>query len=411
MNDERISPARRSSQKRVRILIGSSVIGLIVISMGFGWRWWRERQAARFESECRELRRRQDWRQLELVSEKWSRDEPGRANAWLFRAEAAERQRKYVASAEFLFQVPVKDPKSLPAFMEGAKLLLGNANHPLEGVEALQKLLQREPRVADAHRHLIQFYALTMQRQLLLRQIRFAIQSDREPPEAYVYLFLVDTLRLSNGVELNNRWLEQYPDREIFVVARALHREEQREAEREASQDRKELDSKSSGPVSARSRELDELFTRFPQNIELLSHQIEQALRAGIVDQAIDLLSHAPPGIDDDSRFWRYKGQVHEAREQYAEAESAYRRAVEIAPMDRSSLNKLAGIERLQQNFTNADRLQRLVRQADALREKVRTYPTAEEVGQDWLRQLGEFAREAGDEFVANSLIHRLGSE
>jgi tetratricopeptide (TPR) repeat protein len=161
-------------------LVGLAVIGLLVASVGFGPQLWRDWQGQRLERRCRELRDRKDWSQLAALTETWTQSDPGRANAWLFRAEAAEGQGQSVVAADFLFRVPSQDAKSVPAFMQGATILLSKANRPIEGVEALHKLLKREPRVADAHRHLIQYYALTLQRQRLLGQIRFAIENDRE---------------------------------------------------------------------------------------------------------------------------------------------------------------------------------------------------------------------------------------
>ena len=391
-------------------LIGLAVIGFVVAAVGFGPQWWRDRQAQTFERQCRELRNRKDWTQLASVSETWTQRDPQRANAWLFRAEAAEGQRQYAVAADFLFQVPSQDAKSVPAFLQGATILLGKANRPIEGVEALHKLLKREQRIAEVHRDLIQYYALTLQRQRLLEQIRFAIESHREPVEAFVYLFLVDTLRLSNGVEMNNRWLEQYPDHELFLVARTLHMEEQREAGSQAAENKGGGAEHPTGSHSRRSQALAELLQRFPHNVELLSHHIELSLVVGDTDRVVSLLSQAPPEIDVDNRFWRYKGQVHEARGEVAEAESAYRRSSHLNPLDWRSLNKSASIERLRGRFSEVDRLQRLVNRADNLREQIRKLANVENVGVDWLRALANFAKDAGDETLANALFRRLGT-
>ena len=391
-------------------LFGLAVAGLLIAAAGFGPQWWRNRQAQAFEHQCRELRNRKDWHQLASVSETWTQGDPQRANAWLFRAEAAEGQRQYVAAADFLFRVPSQDAKSVPAFLQGATILLGKANRPIEGVEALHKLLKREQRIAEVHRNLIQYYALTLQRQRLLEQIRFAIENRREPVEAFVYLFLVDTLRLSNGVEMNNRWLEQYPDHELFLVARTLHMEEQREAASNAAENKGDSAESATGSNSPRSQALAELLQRFPHNVELLSHHIELSLVVGDTDRVVSLLSQAPPEIDEDNRFWRYKGQVHEARGQDAEAESAYRRSSELNRLDWRSLNKLASIERLRGRFSEVDRLQQLVNRADNLREQIRKVPNVENVGVDWLRAFAEFAKDAGDETLANALFRRLGT-
>lgn len=398
---------------RWRILFGLAAVLLLTAAAHFVPQKWRDRQATSFHRQCRELRDRKDWATLASVAESWSHSDPRRADAWLFRAEAAQGQKNYVAAADFMFRIPAADAKAIPAFLQGATILLGNANRPIEGIEALQSLLKREPRVADAHRHLIQYYALTLQRRRLLQQIRFAIANDREPPESYVYLFLVDTLRLSNGVEMNRHWLEQYPDHETFLVASALHMEEQREAARRRASELKTNPnptdlSKDSPP--GRSQTVGELFRRFPRNLELLSYEIEQSLLVGDSDQVISILSQAPPEIDDDNRFWRYKGQVHEAQGQMAEAESAYRTSARMNPLDWRTWNNLATIERLKGHFTEVGRLQKLVRQAENLRRQIRGLAVVENVGSEWLRDFADFAKNAGDDQIANALTRRLGT-
>lgn len=395
---------------RWKSLFGLAAIGLLIASWFVIPPKWRDWRAKRFDRQCRELRDRRDWTQLAAVAATWSQSDPRRADAWLFRAEAAQGQREYLAASDYLFQIPPEDAKAIPAHLGGATILLGVANRPLEGIDALQKLLKREPRIADAHRHLIQFYALTLQRQRLLRQIRFAIANDREPPEAYVYLFLVDTLRLSNGVDMNNHWLEQYPDHETFLVARALHTEEQREAaRRKAAENKTSPTDTSPDSTPDRSRMLEELFQRFPQNLELLSYEIERALLVGDFERVVKFLSQAPPDIDEDNRFWRYKGQVHEAQGQIDEAEAAYRESAKRNPLDWRTWNNLATIERLRGRPSEVSRLQSLVKRADTLRLQIRELANIENVSNEWLRAFAEFAKDAGDDQVANALLRRLG--
>ena len=392
-------------------LVGLLVIGLLSAAAQPVLQMWRDRQALTLDRQCRELRDRKDWSKLAAESESWSKSDPKRAKAWLFRAEAAEGQGKFVEASDYLFHVPPNDERYIPAYMGGVTLLLGQANRPIEGIAAIHQLFKREPRIAEAHKHLIQFYALTLQRQKLLHQIRFAIANEREPPESYVYLLLVDTLRLSNGVEMNSRWLEQYPDNEIFLVARALHmQDEKEEARRKAAENKSGLAEKETEITPQRSQTLADLFQRFPNNLELLSYEIELALLVGDTDRVIALLSKAPPEIDDDNRFWRYKGQIHEARQELDEAEKAYRKSARMNPLEWRSWNSVAIMERLRGNFAEAGRLQGLVKRADGLRIKARALPLIEEVGPDWLRPFADIARDAGDKQVADALFRRLNS-
>ncbi len=390
----------------------SGLVALSVLGLGvrFGLPAWRDWRARSLDVQCRKLRDSRDWQQLGKVAAAWARSDPRRTKALFFQAEAEVGQERYAEAAELLFRVPKSDPKSIPAYLQGANLLLGQANRPLEGIAALERLLTIEPRVTAAHQSIIQFYALSLQRQKLLKSIRLAIESDREPPEAYVYLLLVDTLRLSNGVEMNNLWLQAYPDHELFLVGRALQMDE-------VKVNANDLDagSPNAGAVpgvakqtSVRSRLLADLLQRFPHNVELLSYHIEQALLAGESDRVVQLMNQAPGEIDTDNRFWRYKGQIHENQGETAAAESAYRRALEINRLDWATMNRLATIERLRGRFPEVERLQRLGRQADTLREQVRKYPTAEQVGVEWLRSLKSFAQAAGDDFISESIARRV---
>ena len=389
-------------------VLGLAVLLVLALALRFGLPEWRQWQARSLETQCRKLRDKRQWPQLGETAERWSKLDPNRANPWLFRAEAAAGQEQFIAAAEFLFQIPKSDPKAIPAHLKGATILLGPANRPLEGVEALQRLLLIEPRLADAHRHAIQFFALALQRRKLLRQVQFAIQSDREPPEAYVYLFLVDTLRLSNGVEMNTRWLQSYPNAEMFLVARALHMQEQRVKAENVDGGGSDQTPAPKGATSVRSQLLTDLLQRFPMNVELLSHHIEQSLLTGDVERAVRLVSEAPADIDEDNRFWRYKGQIHESRDETTEAEAAYRHALQINPLDWASMNRLAMTARLRGDFKEVERLQRLVKQAEKLREEVRNYRTAEEIGPEWLHGLKDFCRATGNTDLASAIMHRL---
>lgn len=395
----------RKSAIRAGIL-GLVGLGLLGIVASVVLPVWRARSANVLEEHCRDLRDREQWAELERTAEAWCHREPQRASAWLFRAEAAAGQNDFQGAADALFQVPKSDDRALPAYMKGAELLLGQGNRPLEGIKALERLVQMEPRLGGAHRHLIQFSALTLQRQQLIQQVRTAIEHRREPREAYVYLFLIDTLRLTNGVEMNTKWLEAYPDHELFLVARALHMDEVRVAERGSAARAVEPTLRS---TSIREQLLDDLFRRFPNNRELLAHHIERALVAGDTARVVKVLKTAPASIDEDNRFWRYKGQVHETRKEFKDAETAYRQALKLNPLDWSTMNRLAHIERIHKRYGEVERLQRLVQQADKLRESVRKFPAAEHVGREWLEQFAVFAERAGDGTVARSLADRLG--
>src|SRR5262245_17758454 len=186
-------------------------------------RWWRQQHRRESAARCRAARSAGRWDELRDLARRWSAWDAQNADPWLFLAEVADHAGDRPAVAKYLQRIPDTDAKSLPALVKLMKLQFGPLNEPLEGAAVCERILRREPRVAEAHAQLIRFYALSLQRAKLLEQIRAAIRADREPPEAYVYYFLVDTYRLGSGVPLNERWLESAPEAEVFQVARVLH--------------------------------------------------------------------------------------------------------------------------------------------------------------------------------------------
>jgi tetratricopeptide (TPR) repeat protein len=380
---------------RVGLLLAFSALVLFVCP--YGYRWWQERQQTSYFANCSRAQQARQWDELQSVAEKWSRWQPTSADAWLFRAEAAQRKGDFAGAAEYLSSIPESDPKALPAFVGLLTLQFGSLNRPLDGVETCERILTLAPLTTAAHRGLIEFYAITLQRQKLIQQIDFAIEKKREHPAAYVYLFLVDTMRLANAVESNSTWLKTYPDAELFLVAQALQRPEPIAGADLAVKDKHEA-------IAA-------LFERFPNNIELLAYETDLAIRVGNIDEVIRLLKRAPAAADDDSRFWRAKGWLHLNRDEFPKAKQALQRALELHPLDWDARNWMADLTRRQGDLQEAARLQNIVRQARRLREKITAEDSAEEVSSEILADLEGYARRCGAAQVADALSRRLSQQ
>ena len=367
------------------------------------WRWERRREA--FRAECRAARDGRRWNDLQRLAADWAARDAESADAWMFLAEAAEARRDWQAEVENLARVPETDPKALPAFIEQAKLEFGPLNRPLAGEEVCQKLLRLEPRTTFAHQRLIQYYAISLQREKLVRQIRLAIDQQREPPEAYIYLLLLNTLRMLNGVESNQKWLESYPDEEIFAVARAIQIPEP--TDDKAGVPPEELDA-TRRASAGKLKLVDFLLEKYPTNLELLAYKIDQSTMLGEVDRAAELLSRVPESGERDSRFWRFKGWLHETADELPEAEAAYKQSLEIFPLDWNAWNRLSVIYRRLKNVEEVGRLTGLVEQAQSLRKQIRALRSTEEVTLEILSDLAKYARDCGAVWMADPLDRRV---
>jgi tetratricopeptide (TPR) repeat protein len=368
------------------------------------WSWSRRR--AGYAAGCRAARAGRQWDELQRLAGDWSRRDPQSADPWLFLAEAAEGRHDGPATAAALANIPESDPRALPALVELAKLEFGLLNRPFEGEATCQRLLRIEPRAAFAHQRLIQYYALTLQREKLVKQIRFAISEKREPPEAYVYLLLLDSLRMGNGVKFNEIWLEAHPGQELFVVARTIQLPEPRDEQTGVPADERDA----SRQVGVGKLELvEDLLKKYPANLELLAYSIEHYITIGEVERVTELLSIASEAAAGDSRFWRFKGWVHESLDELPDAESAYKQALAIHPLDWNAWNRLAVVYRRRQNPGEVERLAALVEQARELRIKIRKLAAAELVTPEILSDLQDYATKCGVDWLAEALERRSG--
>lgn len=372
--------------------VGAAVFGLLICLYGFDW-WNRSRERALFAN-CSQAQRMRKWDELKRLTEEWCEWRPRSADAWIFRADAAQHLGDFTSAADYLAAVPEDDPKALPAYVALSKLQFGQANRPFDGVLTCEKILKIEPRTTAAHQGLIEFYAMTMQRQKLLHHIRFAIEMSCEPPSAYVYYFLVDSMRLANGIELNTVWQKAYPDVELFLVAEALHRPEPVPGDPDLSQDKH-------ARITA-------LLKTFPNNVELMAYQANFAIRTGDVPELVRLLKRVPVASDGDDRFWRAKGWLYLNRNEIPKARAALVRALEIFPIDWTARSWLADVARSEGKLDEAARLDELVRLAKRLRDALTASQVSDQMPRKLFAELAGYARECGDLQFSDALKNRL---
>lgn len=370
--------------------IAAVVAAWMAPSMYRGWCNAKRRESS---AQCRDALIHQRWDEAESIAERWSAWDPQNGEIWQYRAQAAAGRKDWPAAAKFLWRIPADDTRAMQAMIEVSKLSFTHLNDPLQGVEACERILKIAPLAAGAHQQLIWFAAMTLQREKLLQQIRSAIRAKSEPREAYVYFFLADTMRSKVAVKLNERWMQSARDAETFQVAYALQLPDI-EVELAGSSTANSAEEMPNVPAGRSKRELvDELLIRFPHNVELLAFKAEERISAGDVDGVATLLSQAPATAQQDSRYWRIKGWLHESANELEDAAADYHRALELFALDWNTMNRLSVVERRRQNVAEVQRLSKLVEQAKSIRKSLRQLSAVEMVTPEILVELAKFAR------------------
>lgn len=384
----------------------SCVVGILILlaAVPIGLRQygsWRERRSKDFARHCRSSRQSMDWDKLASVSDQWRAWDKSSAEAILFRAEAAQGLRDFRLAADLLNEIPGKHPKRLGALIERSTLLFGPANRPLEGIRTCQQVLELEPRAFSAHQRLIFFYALTFQQDELLRHIYKAIELGCEPVDAYVYLALADVLSFQNGFEVTNRWLADDVTQETFLVSRTIHAWKSLSLVQPPDPETKEK-------MELSEKLLREYLDRFRSNTSLLTFFLNQAVINGEIAEAERLLSRFPDSATTDSRYWRFKGWLHAAKDEVNEAENAYQESLNIYPLSWTVRHELADILRRQKNFQQVAEMQELALLGKDLRRELLEMPDARSVSKATLAKIRDYSRRCGDDFVADALTRRL---
>ena len=354
---------------------------------------------------CREALRTEDWKQVERLAERWRWWERGKAAPLIYLAEAANQTERYEQAVELLDQLPDADPMTPEALLERSDILFGPLNRPIDGAETLERAIELDPKLVEARRRLVYFYAYTLQRRKMVDLAYDTFQHDCDLPETVVYILLQDSLWFSNAYEANTRWFRGDPDNELFLVARAIHRIrsrglDEREDPKEGSRDE--------AGTPFHQNVVAEYFTRFPQNLELLAYYLRLSSTAGDVDEVARLLSRAPPEAADDNRFWRYMGWLHTARGEFRQAKQSYEKALLLNCYDHISRHQLAGVERRFKRLEQVEALEELVREGKALRRQIQELENVVVVPPELLKRMALYAEECGDDLVASQLNYRI---
>ena len=409
--EEVLASQRRSWPTWLRRSLWALFSILVLVVVWGGYRWWVYSQVDGYAAACERAQRLQAWPALQENAVAWARWEPGNAQPWRYAAEASRRQGEALRAADYLKQVPAQATDAVAAMLELSDLQFNELNRPLDGEATCREILRREPSHAEAHRRLVFFYAMTLQRTKLIKQARAAIRLDCASPEVYVYLIGADWLNFSNAQRLNEFWLQADPDNADFLVARVIHFL----GSQGVLDDILGVESNAK-PIPATAEQkamlkgLDSCFRRFPQQPEMLAYFLRQGCKGGDRAKVAKLLGQSPPEAAEDNRFWRFKGWLQAAQDEFADAEAAYRRALQLHPFDWQSQHELASILRRLQRYDEVAKWQQLALEGKQIGKQVFALPNMQSAPKMLLRRIAKYARACGDPDVADHLMLRVSS-
>jgi Flp pilus assembly protein TadD len=388
-----------------RLLIFAAV--LCVVSLAY-LVYGRYRVSA-LEAACESALKSEQWAELEISATDWIQWQPDVALPWLYAAEAANRQGDDFRTAYYLYHLPDADPRSPAGLLELSHLQFGNLNQPFAAAATCERILRipsppseaNRQLAREAHRRLIFFYTMSRQRGRMIAEARRAIRVGCDVPETFLYLIAADWMSFTNGYDLNARWLQSKPGDEIFLVAQAFHLVRSSALSEES--EKVESDGKSRSE-----RVMDELLERFPHNKEVLAYHLDLACFRGNEDRVTKLLTQSPQDSAEDSRFWRFKGWVHQNRQEFAEAETAYLKTLELHSFDGQTLHDLAAICRRNKELQRVEEYQTLAVLGKELMRDCLQMPNTNSLDDDLLQKMILYVEKCGDTLVAQRLRERI---
>lgn len=387
---------------RLTLIVGLPVVLGFSVAAAFGWQWWVRSVTTETAAACQAAIQSDRWDEARILADRWVRRAPADADAWFSLAEVARSQGDLAATAESLRRVPPSDRRYLKAQALRGDLLLDGLRKPAEAIVAWQDMLRQSPGAEVAHQRLIYVYAMTLQRNRMVEQIRQAIRHRAEPPEAYGYLLAAPNLVFSDGYHRVGQWLAESPDDETLRVAHAIF----------AARTNPSKGVKMFGSVDAQAGDLSlirQCLLDDPENVEVLAFFIDRAIFDGDLEEAGRLLQTLPASAEQDSRFWRYLGTWRDSQKQTAAAAEAFRQSISLHPMSWRSHFELAAVERTLGRAEEAAKHAELGARGKLLERQILELPNAAQADRKLLLALWEFARDCGDHQAADGLGYRLG--
>lgn len=394
--------SRTGPKRLITVLITIVLLAVILIPTA---RWYSERQRLTelktLKDDCKSCVRDEDWESLRSAAERWSELEPTDANAWLNLADALQKLGEPQKSVEALLKVPKTDRKVRPAYLLASEMQMREARQPLQGIATLETLRDIDPDAEIVRRQLISLYALTLQRQKMIREIYSAFQYRAEPKEAYVYLMLSDHLSFTNGFQLNTQWLSAAPDSELFAVARLVQLSDTLQRLEKQDEDTEEQ-------KKSVQEQMASLRQKYSKNRALLVTELERLVLEQNIDAVGELLNDSTDDADD-SLMMRYRGWHCLMTEDYAKAEEHYRASIKLMPLDWRTWHELADVLRNLKRLDEAENAAKIAVMGKELRKICLSLPDASQAPEELLLQILNYATACGAKEVEEILRYRFG--
>lgn len=379
------------------------IAGVVILagSMGAGVYWWKSYTIQAAATACQTALDEGRWDDARRWADLWTQRQPDDGSAWFARAEAARRQQDWTATEESLGRIPTTHRRFLRAQALRGDLALDALHDPFRAIAIWKDLLQTVPSSELGHQRLIYLYAMTLQRQAMVQQIRTAIKKRSEPPEAYGYLLAANALVFSDGYPRVSQWLRKQPDDETLRVAQAVF------AARTNPSKGQRMFGVGDG-LKANLQLIEKCRIDYPQNLEVLAYLIETAIAEGKFAAVGSLLEELPASADNDSRFWRYRGTWLDSQRRAPEAAEAFQKSIALHPMDWRSHHELGTIARILQQPDVAARHADLGQRGKQLERQILELPNAAQADEQLMRNVRRYAQECGDEDAVFGLSFRL---
>lgn len=351
---------------------------------------------ARYALEVDSLRfeREESWGQLAQSSRELLRVFGPDRNAVLRGVLAAKHLRDPVVANEFITQLDVADPLNAELLSYLIDLRFGVLADPHGAAALCEKLLASGATNCEVRRKLLFYLAMTLQHSNLLTLSRDSETLKCGIAESYVYYFLADGLRLSNGISVTRAWLSGKLGDESLTSALAVHVARSLEGNVPAIEEA--MATKVRSAQQGRLATIDSALTQFPRNTVLLAYAIGDAIENGDVERVARFLRNATPECDTDNRFWRYRGWFFMQGSNFDEALRSLDRAIELHPTDWTSRYYKAEVLRQWSDLNAADYEATMSTRGRHLERELIQQPDVMHVDPRLLLELSEYLKDCG---------------
>lgn len=396
--EENSKPTSRG--KLLGLLVAVLVVGLAV---RFVFTWMDDRRVADLAEQAESARSKADWEQLEIAAREWAFARPEDPQPWGYASEAALGLNNPLAAVNYLQQMPADAPVEM--FHQLGLLQMEALGDPLAMRETCELTIASYPGDAVTHQRLLYYYLMTAQRLEVIREARRGIEVGADTLETYAYLLSAKWLTFTNGYETNESWLQVQPENELFEVASVLQLPGFLMLDVMAS----EIAGDGTDPIEFVEDQVSKLRTKFPKNVELLAYETEVLCRSGDSDAVAERLSTDIEGIEDDSRFWRFKGWYYASQGEWEAAKDAYEQALKMDPLDWATQLELAAAVRAIQGFAEAQEMQKRADLGKRIKEVIQESPNMRELDPPSIYgEMVEYFRLCGESEIADKLESRL---